>query len=48
MAEGKLDEPDWEKLLDGKTFNELLEIAFADKIILDEDHPIVRSLRGLV
>jgi hypothetical protein len=48
VAEGKLDGPDWVKLLDGKTFNELLEIAFADKIILDEEHPVVRSLRGLL
>ena len=47
-AQGELDEPDWEKVLAGKTFNELLELAFADKIILSEDHPMVRKLRGLV
>jgi hypothetical protein len=44
-AAGKLPEPEWPK---DKTFNELLEIAFADKIIMSEDHPIVRKLRGLV
>ena len=43
VAEGGLDEPDWKKLLAGKTFNELLELAFADKIILSEDHPVGRS-----
>jgi hypothetical protein len=29
-------------------FNQLLAIAFADKIIMTADHPVVRSLRGLV
>jgi hypothetical protein len=44
VAEGKLPDPAWPE---DKTFNELLEIAFADKIIMSEDHPIVRKLRGL-
>jgi hypothetical protein len=44
QAEGRLSEPDWPK----KTFNELLAIAFADRIIMSEDHPVVRRLRGLV
>jgi hypothetical protein len=48
MAQGELEAPDWEKLLGGKTFNELLELAFADKIILAEDHPMMRKLFGLV
>jgi hypothetical protein len=47
-VQGELEEPEWEKLLAGKTFNELLELAFADKIILSEDQPMVRKLRGLV
>jgi hypothetical protein len=42
-AEGELPEPEWPT---DKTFNELLEIAFADKIIMSEDHPIVRKLLG--
>jgi hypothetical protein len=44
VAEGRLPEPAWPE---DKTFNELLEIAFADKIIMSEDHPVVRKLRGL-
>jgi hypothetical protein len=45
QAEGKLPEPEWPA---DKTFSELLTIAFADRIILTEDHPMVRRLRGLV
>ena len=44
-AEGRLSEPNWPK---DKSFNELLTIAFADRIIMSEDHPMVRQLRGLV
>ena len=44
-AEGKLLEPEWPEDM---AFNELLELAFADKIIMSEDHPIVRKLRGLM
>jgi hypothetical protein len=44
QAEGKLAEPEWPK---DKTFNDLLAIAFADKIIMSPDHPVVRALRGL-
>ncbi len=43
-AEGTLAAPVWRE---DKTFNELLEIAFADRIIMTEDHPVVRKLRGL-
>jgi hypothetical protein len=43
-AEGNLAEPEWPT---DKTFNDLLTIAFADKIIMSADHPIVRTLRGL-
>jgi hypothetical protein len=44
-AEGEnLSEPEWPD----KSFNELLTIAFADRIIMSEDHPVVRRLRGLV
>jgi hypothetical protein len=45
QADGKkLSEPDWPD----KSFNELLTTAFADRIIMSEDHPVVRRLRGLV
>lgn len=45
QAEGNLSEPEWPT---DKSFSELLTIAFADRIIMSEDHPVVRSLRGLV
>jgi hypothetical protein len=45
QAEGKLSEPEWPT---DKTFSELLTIAFSDRIIMSEDHPVVRQLRGLV
>lgn len=45
QAEGKLSEPEWPA---DKSFSELLTIAFADRIIMSEEHPVVRSLRGLV
>jgi hypothetical protein len=45
QAEGKLSEPEWPT---DKTFGDLLATAFADRIILSEDHPVVRALRGLV
>ena len=44
QAQGKLPDPVWPN----KTFSELLEIAFAGRIIDSEDHAIVRRLRGLV
>jgi hypothetical protein len=44
QAEGKLSEPEWPT---DKTFGDLLAIAFADRIIMSEDHPVVRALRGL-
>jgi len=44
-AEGKLSDPEWPT---DKSFGDLLTIAFADRIILDENHPMVRKLRGLV
>src|SRR6516162_7256469 len=43
-AEGHLSDPQWPD----KSFGELLTIAFADRIIMSEDHPVVRRLRGLV
>jgi hypothetical protein len=43
-AEGNLAEPEWPT---DKTFGDLLAIAFADRIIMSADHPVVRALRGL-
>jgi predicted DNA-binding transcriptional regulator AlpA len=43
-AEGNLSEPEWPT---DKSFSYLLMIAFSDRIIMTEDHPVVRKLRGL-
>jgi hypothetical protein len=45
QAEGTLPDPDWPT---DKSFGDLLAIAFSDRIIMTEDHPVVRRLRGLV
>jgi CO/xanthine dehydrogenase FAD-binding subunit len=42
-AQGELSEPVWPD----KTLQQLLEIAFRDRVIDSEDHPVVRRLRGL-
>jgi hypothetical protein len=38
-----LPEPEWPEY----TFAEILAVAFRDKIIDSEDHPVIRRLRGL-
>ena len=42
-AQGELSEPVWPD----KTLHELLEIAFRDRVIDSENHPVIRKLRGL-
>jgi len=42
-AEGITHQPNWPN----KTFEELLKIGFAEKILDNEDHDYVRQLRGL-
>jgi hypothetical protein len=43
-AEGELSDPVWPT----QTLQELLVVAFKDKVIASADHPIVKRLRGLV
>jgi hypothetical protein len=43
-AEGELPDPTWPD----KRFEELLALAFTNRIIDDADHPIVRRLRGRI
>lgn len=43
-AEGNLTDIAWPE----KTLSELMAIAFRDRVIAREDHPIVRRVRGLV
>jgi hypothetical protein len=42
MAEGSLPEPEWPH----KPLDEILQIAFRDRIVDSENHPVVRRLRG--
>jgi hypothetical protein len=43
-AEGQLSDPVWPD----KMLAQLLEIAFKDRVIEREDHPVVKRLRGLL
>jgi len=43
-AQGELSEPEWRP----EPLNELLEIAFRGRVIENDDHPVVKRLRGLV
>ena len=43
IAENAETEPRWPD----KTFNEILKIAFRDKIIDSRDHPVMKELRGI-
>jgi hypothetical protein len=42
VAEKTHPEPEWPDL----TLNEVLKLAFGDRLILDVDHPVLRKLRG--
>lgn len=42
-ATGKIPGPEWP---DGMSFDDILQIAFKDKIIRDKDHPVVKKLTG--
>jgi hypothetical protein len=44
VASGSLAEPDWPDL----KFNEIIKIAFRDKMISEWNHPVLRRLRGEV
>lgn len=41
-AEGEFDEPVWPE----QTWEEVLTVAFSDKVIASADHPVVSELRG--
>ena len=44
LEEANIPDPIWPE----KTMDELLEIAFRDRLISDFDHPVLRQLRGAV
>jgi hypothetical protein len=41
-ASGKLPEPDWPEF----SFEEILRVAFRDRIVKSADHPLLKRLRG--
>ena len=43
VAESKLAEPDWPDM----SLDEMLKIAFRDKILDNSDHPVIRQLLGV-
>jgi hypothetical protein len=47
-AVGTFPEPDWPKLTQGKSVEELLAVAFKERLILHESHPLIQKLRGAV
>jgi hypothetical protein len=47
-AVGTFPEPDWLKLTQGKSVEELLAVAFKERLILHESHPLIQKLRGAV
>jgi hypothetical protein len=47
-AMGDFPEPDWPKITQGKTLHQLLAVSFKDRLIMDENHPLIRKLRGLI
>jgi hypothetical protein len=47
-AQGTFPEPDWPKILQGKGLFDLLRIAFKDRVISHEMHPLIQELRGAI
>jgi hypothetical protein len=47
VAGGNFPEPDWDAALDGKSLQDLLRIAFRDRVIDRVEHPVLKQLRGL-
>jgi hypothetical protein len=47
-AQGNFPEPDWRKILQGKNLFDLLRIAFNDRVITTELHPLIQKLRGAI
>jgi hypothetical protein len=47
-ALGVFSEPDWPQITQGKTVYELLAIAFKERLILGETHPLIQRLRGVI
>lgn len=46
-AQGVHPEPNWPEITQGKTLFQLLEIAFKERLIMSELHPLIQKLRGI-
>jgi len=46
-ALGEFPEPQWAEKTQGRTIFQLLAIAFKERLIMDEHHPLIRKLHGL-
>jgi len=46
VATASIPEPHWDEVLDGKSLQDLLRIAFRDRVIDTIDHPVIKQLRG--
>ena len=44
LAESTMSEPEWPNV----TFQDLIKLAFRDRLITVLDHPVIKRLRGLV
>jgi hypothetical protein len=47
-AQGIFPEPDWIQIIQGKSLHELLRIAFKERLIMDEMHPVIQKLIGAI
>jgi hypothetical protein len=47
-AMGEFPDPDWPAITQGKSVYQLLAIAFKERLILNETHPVIQKLRGLI
>jgi hypothetical protein len=46
-ALGEFPDPDWPAITQGKNVYQLLAIAFKERLIQNETHPLIQKLRGL-
>jgi hypothetical protein len=46
-AQGVFPDPDWLAITQGKTVHQLLAIAFKERLIMGETHPLIQKLLGV-
>jgi len=47
-ALGVFPNPDWSQITQGMSVNQLLAVAFKERLIMHETHPVIQKLRGLI